>query len=150
MLPWVDSVHLHRSWTPCLLARAWILLLWVFIAKLDRNNSNSYSLHLHLKFLICKIQKHAETDGMTCPAISGVFFCTFFKAREWAESLPENKSMVLSFVFFSLINLKLFSLFTMHAFKFTMKLSSVKTTMICKYMNVYIFISIIYIYIYIS
>ena len=75
---------------------------------------------------------------------------------EWAESLPENRSMALSFVFLNLINLKLFILFTINAFKFTMKLSSVKTTMmyiymckhinICMYVNICIYKNVFYIY----
>ena len=37
------------------------------------------------------------------PAISGGSFCKFLREGEWAESLPENRSMALSFVFFSLV-----------------------------------------------
>ena len=89
-----------------------------------------------MKFLICRIQKHADIVGIKCPAISGGSFCTFLRERESAESLPENGSMPLSFAFLNLINLKLFILFTINAFKFTMKLSSVKTTM----MYIYIYV----------
>ena len=53
----------------------------VSTAKLYRNNSNSYSLHLHLKFLICRTQKHAESVGIECSRIGGGFFLHIFEGR---------------------------------------------------------------------